>query len=167
MDYNDIIKLVVTKDDVIQAISKAKEQDFIDNFRQRHVNIQFDSKSRGYVGEIALKNWFKNNGIKIITTNYFNEDSGMGIDFEYKGLEIELKTSLIPDKDETLLNVFNRRDLKIIRRTRKIEDLKSDIHIQIFFDQLKDEWLIEQNIDLDSNDLEYLYENFLGKAYLN
>jgi len=169
-EYNDIIKLEFSKDDVLKAIEKATEQNFIDNLRERHINIQFDSKLRGYIGEVALKKWFLDNGTDIKTTNYFDEEYGMDIDFEYIELELELKTSLIPDADGTLLHVFNKRELKIIRRSRKIEDLKGDIHIQILFDQLtkkKDEWLIEQEIDLNSNDPEYLFEKFLGKAYLN
>ncbi len=169
MQYKDILKIKLTKEEIIQAIAKAKEQDFIDNLRERHVNVQFDSKLRGYIGEIALKKWFNENGIEITTTNYFEEDNGIDIDFEYKGLDLELKTSLIPDADKTLQNVINKRDIKLIRRTRKIEDLKSDVHIQIIFDQLtnkKDQWLQEQSIDLLSDDLEYLYESFLGKSYL-
>jgi len=66
-------------------------------------------------------------------------------------LDLELKTSLIHDSDKTLQNVFNKRDIKLIRRTRKIEDLKSDVHIQIYYDQLtnkKDLWLQEQDIDM-------------------
>lgn len=93
----------------------------------------------------------------------------MDVDFEYKGLDLELKTSLIPDADKTLQNVFNKRDIKLIRRTRKIEDLKSDIHIQIYYDQRtnkKDQWLQEQDIDLNSTDLEYLYNAFLTKTYI-
>ena len=65
-------------------LSLAKEQNFIDNLRDRHVNVQFDSKLRGYIGEIALKKWFLENNIKITTTNYFEEDIGIDVDFEYK-----------------------------------------------------------------------------------
>ncbi len=50
MKYQDILKLDLTKDDVIAAIAKAKEHDLIDNLRDRHVNVQFDSKLRGYIG---------------------------------------------------------------------------------------------------------------------
>ena len=84
-------------------------------------------------------------------------------------MDLELKTSLIPDADKTLQNVFNKRDIKLIRRTRKIEDLKSNIHIQIYYDQLtnkKDLWLQEQDTDINSNDLEYLYDSFLANSYL-
>jgi hypothetical protein len=167
--FKDIVKLSLTKDDVIAAIAKAKEQLFIDNLRARHVNVQFDSKLRGYIGEIALKKWFLDNNIKINTTNYFEEDIGIDVDFEYKGLDLELKTSLIPDADKTLQNVFNKRDIKLIRRTRKIEDLKSDIHIQIYYDQLtnkKDQWLQEQEIDISLDDHKYLYDAFLAKEFI-
>lgn len=169
MNFKDIVKLNISKAEIIEAIQKAKEHDFIDNLRERHVNIQFDSKLRGYIGEIALKKWFAENGIEITTTNYFDEDFSMDIDFEYKGIELELKTSLIPDADKNLHNVINNRDLKIVRRTRKIEDLKGDVHIQIFYDQFtakKDEWLAELDVDLTSNDNDYLYAQFLCDAYL-
>jgi len=58
MDYKEILNINLTKEDVIQAITKAKEEIFIDNLRDRHINVQFDSKLRGYIGEIALKKWF-------------------------------------------------------------------------------------------------------------
>ena len=79
-------RLKIAKDDIIDAFAKAKEQTFIDNLRDRHVNVQFDSKLRGYIGEIALKKWFLENNIKINTTNYFEEDIGIDIsldDHEY------------------------------------------------------------------------------------
>ncbi len=169
MKYQDILKIALTKDEIIEAIIKAKEQNFIDNLRDRHINVQFDSKLRGYIGEIALKKWFLENNIKITTTNYFEEDIGIDVDFEYKGLDLELKTSLIPDADQTLQNTFSKRDIKLIRRTRKIDDLKSDVHIQIYFDQLtnkKDQWLQEQEIDISSDDHEYLYDAFLAKEFI-
>ena len=82
---------------------------------------------------------------------------------------MELKTSLIPDADGTLQNVFKRRDIKLIHRTRKIEDLKSDIHIQIFFDQptnKKDQWLQAQDIDIASDDLDYLFDALKCKSFI-
>lgn len=93
----------------------------------------------------------------------------MDIDFSYKDLDIELKTSLIPDVDENLENVFNRRDIKIIKRESDIEELKGDVHIQIYFEQQtkkKDSWLKRQDIDLDSTNIDYLYNSILGKSYL-
>ncbi len=56
MKYQDILKLELIKDDVVAAIARAKEHNFIDNLRDRHNNVQFDSKLLGYIGEIALKN---------------------------------------------------------------------------------------------------------------
>ena len=55
MIFKEIVKLNLTKDDVIAAIAKSKEHNFIDNLRDRHINVQFDSKLRGYIGEIAQK----------------------------------------------------------------------------------------------------------------
>ena len=91
MKYQDILKIALTKEEIIEAVTKAQEQNFIDNLRERHINVQFDSKLRGYIGEIALKKWFLENDIKITTTNYFEEDIGIDVDFEYKGLDLALK----------------------------------------------------------------------------
>ncbi len=43
MIFKEIVKLNLTKDDVIAAIAKSKEHKFIDNLRDRHINVQFDS----------------------------------------------------------------------------------------------------------------------------
>ena len=79
----------------------------------------------------------------------------------YKGKNLELKTSLIPDIDEKLEKAIAKRDIKlIIRGNTKIEDLKGDLHLQIIFNQrrkAKDEWLKIQEIDLKSNNVDDLY----------
>jgi len=170
MHYEEILRLPVTKNDILHALAKAKKQHFIDNLRHRHPNVYFDSVLRGYIGEIALKNWFDNNGIIIEEQNHMNKEGGMDIDFSFNGMELELKTSLIPDKDRTLRNVFLNRDIKLIKRQPTIEQLKSDVHIQIVFQQQtkkKDNWLKKQNINIQSGDLEYLYDAFLAKGFLN
>ena len=85
-------------------------------------------------------------------------------------LDIELKTSLIHDIDKNLETVFLKRDIKIIKRENRIEDLKGDVHIQIYYKHLrkkKDEWLKSQNIDLNSDDIDYLYEALGAKRYIN
>ena len=46
---------------------------------------------------------------------------------------MELKTSLIPDIDGTLETSFNKRDIKLIKRSRTIEELEGEIHIQVFY----------------------------------
>jgi len=169
MLFNQIVKILITKEEVIEAIKKAKEQNFIDNLRYRHPNVSFDSKLRGYIGEIGLKKWFIENNIDIVVQNYIDDGLSIDIDFQYKNLDIELKTSLIPDIDGDLETAFNKRDIKLINRGGTIEDLKGDIHIQIFYQhqtKKKDLWLKDQVIDLSSDDTEYLYNAFLGRGYL-
>jgi hypothetical protein len=169
MLFNQILKISITEEEVKNAILLSQSSLFRDNLRVRHPNVSFDSKIRGYVGEIGLKKWFTQNNITILTQNYIDDGLSIDIDFEYKGKDIELKTSLIPDIDENLLTVFNKRDIKIIKREPEIENLKGDIHIQIYFEhqtKKKDSWLRNQNIDLESTDIDYLYNAILGKSYL-
>jgi hypothetical protein len=169
MLFNQILKISITEEEVKSAILLSQSNLFRDNLRLRHPNVSFDSKIRGYVGEIGLKKWFTQNNITILTQNYIDDGLSIDIDFEYKGKDIELKTSLIPDIDENLLTVFNRRDIKIIKREPEIEKLKGDIHIQIYFEhqtKKKDSWLRSQNIDLESTNIDYLYDSILGKSYL-
>jgi len=169
MLFNQILKISITEEEVKSAILLSQSNLFRDNLRLRHPNVSFDSKIRGYVGEIGLKKWFTQNNITILTQNYIDDGLSIDIDFEYKGKDIELKTSLIPDIDENLLTVFNRRDIKIIKREPEIEKLKGDIHIQIYFEhqtKKKDSWLRNQNIDLESTNIDYLYDSILGKSYL-
>ena len=171
---HDIIAIPLQKQEILRAIEIAKNQTFLNNLRERHSNVSFDSKLRGYVGEIALLRWLKSHDIVVTPTNYVTNESGMDIDFIYKlknkNLEIELKTSLIPDVDKTLEKALQKRDIKIIRRNNEsLENLKSDVHIQLYYNQLrsaKDNWLITKNIDLNSNDLEYLYETLGARRYL-
>lgn len=170
MRFEQILNIPITEDEIKKAIIKSQQNLFLDNLRDRHLNVAFDCKIRGYVGEIALKKWFFENGISVITQNYISEGQNMDIDFLYKNIDIELKTSLIPDIDQNLQTVFQKRDIKIIKRTENISDLKGDIHIQIYYQhntRMKDEWLKEQLIDLKSADIDYLYEKLLGKSYLN
>lgn len=169
MLFNQILKISITEEEVKSAILLSQSNLFRDNLRLRHPNVSFDSKIRGYVGEIGLKKWFTQNNITILTQNYMDDGLSIDIDFEYKGKDIELKTSLIPDTDQNLLTVFTRRDIKIIKREPEIEKLKGDIHIQIYFEHLtkkKDSWLRNQNIDLESTNIDYLYNSILGKSYL-
>ncbi len=170
MHFQQIVKLNITKDDVEDAIKKVQNQTLLDNLRDRHANVSFDSKLRGVIGEIGLGKWFSENGIVIESKNNIDEASNIDIDFQYKGLDIELKTSLLPDADGDLESAFNKRDIKLIKRGNTIEDLKSDIHIQIFYEhrtKMKDDWLASQDIDLTSDDINYLYEALLGRAYLD
>jgi len=166
------IQIPLTKDEVLQALQQALENTFIDNLRYRHPNVALDSKLRGYVGEVAFKKWLLEHGITALESNLMNESSAMDIDFlihqGQEDIQLELKTSLIPDADETFERVAKRRDIKLIRRGSKgVEHLEGDVHVQLFYKQLrirKDEWLKKQNINLKSN-LEKLYDKLAAFRY--
>ena len=168
---NQLLALHLTENELIEIIAKAKRNFKIaqlDNLRHRHPNIQFDCILRGYVGEYAIVKWLGEHDIHVEAINLFVEKEGIDIDFYYKNKNIELKTSLLPDADETIANVILRRDIKLIKRENRIEDLRGDVHLQIYFSQkrkAKDDWLSQQTIDIESNDNEYLYRAFKVYAY--
>ncbi len=162
------IQIPLDKDEVMQALEKAIHSNFIDNLRNRHPNVALDSKLRGYVGGVAFKKWLKQNGIAIEQSNVYDETSGIDIDFIYKGLHIELKTSLLPDADQCLEKAIERRDIKLIKRQgNTIEELNGDLHVQMIFNQLrmrKDEWLEKQRINLKV-ELEEIYNRIAAYRY--
>ena len=170
---NDIIKISLTEEEVKAIISSVVEKLDIakmDNLRHRHKNVQFDCLLRGYVGEYCIIKWLKKHDINFETTNYLQGEESIDIDFLYKDKNLELKTSLVPNIDETIGNAIKRRDIKLIirRGNSKIEDLRGDIHLQIYYDQkreAKDEWLKAQKIDIESEDIDYLYNAFRADAY--
>lgn len=168
---SDAIKLKLTKEDILSCIEKTKQHTFIDNLRYRHKNVQFDCKLRGYIGELAIEKWFSSNGIILSITNYLKDGDNIDIDFLVKGKNIELKTSLISDADGDLATAISRRDIKLIKRgSDTIEQLRGDIHMQIYFSQKtreRDNWLKAQTIDLESQDNDYLYNQFNAEQYLN
>ena len=167
---NDIIQLQLTEEEIKSCISRTISIQFLDNLRMRHPNVQFDCKLRGYVGELAMRKWLTSNGIQIDETNHLDDDDNIDIDFLIAGKNLELKTSLIPDADQNIKNVIQNRDIKLIRRGgESVSKLRGDIHLQIYFDQkrkAKDQWLKAQDIDLTSKNINYLYDSFLAKAYL-
>lgn len=165
----DIIRCVLTKSEVISCIAKAMQNCFIDNLRFRHPNIQFDCKLRGYIGEHALKKWFNEHGVEIEATDYMPDGDVIDIDFKIKGKNVELKTSLLPDADENIETVINKRDIKIIKRTASIEELKGDVHMQVYFSlktKERDNWLKQKTINLDNKDKEYLFNSLDGGIFL-
>ena len=167
-----IIHIPLNQLEIIQCLEKALQHKFIDNLRHRHPNIQLDNKLRGYIGEFAFKKWMQEEGIKLNFSNIRKDSNGMDIDFLYrkakKKIHIELKTSLIPDIDQSIEQVIERRDIKLIRRQQQpIEELSSDVHVQIIFKQLrlrKDDWLKKQNIDLKKG-VERIYEEMAAYRY--
>jgi len=168
-----ILNFVLTSDEIKLMIKKAKENveiSYRDNLRNRHPNIRFDCILRGYVGEYSIIKWLAENDIEFEETNYVDEGESIDIDFLYKQKNLELKTSLIPDIDVTIDNAIVNRDIKLIKRKNRIEDLRGDIHMQIYYSQkrkAKDDWLEKQKIDLESEDINYLYESLGAEAYCN
>ena len=125
---------------------------------------------RGYVGEIGLRKWLLHHDIPIEAQNHWLEQAQMDIDFRCYGLSLELKTSLIPHADQDLKTSFQRRDIKLIKRKNKVSDLRGDIHIQIYFNQnkrRKEAWLRRQQISFANSTVDDLYEQLLGRAYLD
>lgn len=173
--YQDIIPLPLTENDILEAISRAQHSTLLDNLRMRHPNIQFDCKVRGFIGEIALKHWFASHNLYFNKVNYLADASGIDIDLIYglgaTPLNIEVKTSLIPDEWRNLQTCLQKGDIKLIRRGRQtIEQLRGDIHMQIYYRQrrkAKDNWLARQGVDLHHWSEKTLYHSLLGKAYLD
>ncbi len=170
---NDSICIPVTDDEIKLVMEKARTQLFIskrDNLRNRHANIQYDCILRGYVGEFALTKWMNEQGIFFDKANYREDRDNIDVDFLYKGINLELKTSLIPDVDVTMENAIANRDIKLIKRREGIEYLKGDIHLQVFFNQkrfAKDEWLASRLIDIEEAGIDELFDKILARCYRN
>lgn len=169
--FENAIRLPVTEQLVLQAIAKSRQNFFIDNLRSRHINVQFDCKLRGYIGEMAMLQWLADNGIIIEKTNIINftDRLEVDIDFLYRNLHIELKTSMLPDIDNTIEESIEVRDIKLIKRKNEIEKLKGDLHLQVFFNQkrlAKDEWLELKNINFAAaTDME-IYEALAAERFI-
>lgn len=170
---NDSICIPVTDDEIKSVMEKARKQLFIskrDNLRNRHANIQYDCILRGYIGEYAITKWMNKQGVFFDQSNYRADGENIDVDFLYKGKNIELKTSLIPDTDSTLENAIANRDIKLIKREEEIDSLRGDIHLQIFFDQrrlAKDEWLASRIIDIEGAGIDELFDKMLARCYRN
>ncbi|HEY9295737.1 MAG TPA: hypothetical protein VIQ31_05080, partial [Phormidium sp.] len=81
--YQDIIALPLSESDILEAIRQAKQSTLLDNLRMRHPNIQFDCKVRGFVGEIALVNWFASHNLYFDKVHYLPDASGIDIDMVF------------------------------------------------------------------------------------
>ena len=169
----DSIRISVTDDEIKSVMEKARTQLFIskrNNLRNRHPNIQYDCILRGYIGEFAITKWMNKQGIFFNKTNYKADGENIDIDFLYKGKNIELKTSLIPDADFTIEKAIETRDIKLIKRENEIINLKGDMHLQIFFDQkrlAKDEWLAGRIINIEKAGIDELFDKMLARCYRN
>ncbi len=160
---NQVKKLIVTTEDIEKALQKALTERFLDNLRARPIAVQLDCKIRGYIGELALKRWFSALGIEFESSNTMVDGEQIDIDFLYqaanKKINIEVKTSLLPDKYATIGDAMQHCDIKLIRRgAQQIADIKGDVHIQIYYNfyrQKRDKWLETLILDLKDNALIY------------
>jgi len=117
-----------------------------------------------------MTKWMNEQGIFFDKTNYKADGENIDIDFLYKGKNIELKTSLIPDADFTIEKAIENRDIKLIKRENEIINLKGDIHLQIFFNQrrmAKDEWLAGRIINIEEAGIDELFDKMLARCYRN
>lgn len=181
VNQNDFEVLSLTKEDIFKCIIKARKENFLDNLRDRDTIIRFDCFLRGCVGELAFRKWLEKYNITIQSQDLMRPENGnIDVDFVINGKDLELKTSLIPsvyyerhhgDKNIQWQKILRRCDIKLIRRgSDTIEQLKGDIHVQIYFDAGKDtreKWLREQDIDLINCSVEEIYEKLFAKMYIN
>jgi hypothetical protein len=169
----DIICIPLADEEIKWVMERAREHFSIanrDNLRHRHINVQYDCILRGYIGEYAMRKWLEENDIVLTATNFRNDDDNIDIDFLYKGKNIELKTSLVPDGDVTIEKSISFRDIKLIKREEKIENLRGDIHLQIYFNhkrKAKDDWLQQQQINIEEESIDALFEKLLCRCYRN
>ena len=169
----DSICIALTDNEIKSVMEKARTQLVIskrDNLRSRHANIQYDCILRGYIGEFAITKWANEQGIFFDKINYRPDGENIDVDFLYKGRDIELKTSLVPDVDYTIENAIEKRDIKLIKREEDIRNLKGDIHLQIFFNQrrfAKDEWLAGRIINIEDAVIDELFDKMLARCYRN
>lgn len=135
MKKEDVIRLDVEKKDIIEAISLAKEKRFSDNLRRRTDIVSFDSKVRGYLGEIAIRKWFVSQGITDFKSNMLGEscDIDLTIFYNNSSFSCEVKTSKIPEFTKGEIdNIIRECDIKIIKRYDNVM-VDRDIYIQIYY----------------------------------
>lgn len=139
LQKEDAIQLEITDEMIDEALTHALQMSFLDNLRNRAPFVQFDSKLRGYLGEIAMKKLILESGVSIVSVDSSDgsgEDIDMCIENDYiNNIRIEIKTSCIPDIWKNLDMVIQKADIKIIKRESSYKDIKADIHIQIYFNQ--------------------------------
>lgn len=182
MNINDVIQLEIEESDIYEAIGKAKNHVFIDNLRTRHPIVSFDSKVRGYLGEIALKKWLMTHNITNFRSNNIQNTYTCDIDLaiiqEGRTINCEIKTSKIPHgANGSLEQVIDMCDIKIIKRNNTNEVIiDNDVYLQIYYllpTQEHDNFLIStyDNTGVDSSFSvrqiynTYDYFEYLDKTY--
>ena len=165
MTINDIKTFDISANDIRDAVAKALEDTFIDNLRDRHPLVQLDSKVRGNLGESLILRILHEMNIDVINTGTSEEDdTDIDIIINSKNdenIKIEVKTSLVPDSWKTLDAVLRNGDIKIIEREARCEDIRSDIHVQIYYNLLtnqRDNYLSSLNDDISSLSVDELID---------
>ena len=131
----------IDENDIKAAIKMAKEHVFIDNLRDRKSFVQFDSKIRGYLGEITFVRWLRDNLVDIVNVDDTDTNNNIDMDVVVKNeytdkIIIEIKTSLVPDNWKAGIDdIINNGDIKIIKRENRFELTTVDFYVQIYFRQ--------------------------------
>lgn len=148
VNINDILRLRLSEDDIRFVLNKALDGVDIaarDNLRKRTPAVQLDCLFRGYLGEYCIRRFFWRYGVTVPDNNLNQlDDDNIDIDLCYQSLngeyvDFEVKTSCIPPTYGDIETTLRNADIKIIKRTRQIEDLKGYIHIQIYYDIIRSE----------------------------
>lgn len=145
---NDILRLRLSEDDIRFVLNKTLDGLDIaarDNLRHRTPAVQLDCLFRGYLGEYCIRRFFWRYGVHV-PNNELNQldDDNIDIDLCYQSIngeyvDFEVKTSCIPPVYGNIETTLRNADIKIIRRTPTIEQVKGGIHIQIYYDIIRNE----------------------------
>lgn len=184
VNANDVIKIEIERADIFEAIRMAKGHNFIDNLRHRSPIVSFDSKVRGYLGEIALKKWLRAHNINNFRsnriTNMYICDIDLALVKDGRIINCEIKTSKMPHclANNSLRSIIDRCDIKIIKRNNTDEIIiDNDVYLQIYYflsTQEHDRFLIDTyeatQVDADCSVEEiydvYRYYDYIDKTYL-
>lgn len=165
MINNNFVQIKMSKKIIFTAMKKALQNSFIDNLRVRNKYVQFDSKVRGYLGEIAITEFLSSKGITINDRDIYYKDENEDIDISisnnyHNDIILEVKTSLIPDIWQTLHKTIQNADIKIIKREKDYRDIKADFYTQIYFNfhtRKRDSYLSTIKGNIEDYSLEELY----------
>ena len=145
---NDILRLRLSEDDIRFVLNKTLDGLDIaarDNLRRRTPAVQLDCLFRGYLGEYCIRRFFWRYGVHV-PNNELNQldDDNIDIDLCYQAVngelvDFEVKTSCIPPVYGNIEATLRGADIKIIKRTPTVENLKGAIHIQIYYDFIRNE----------------------------
>lgn len=139
-----MIAFEITYEDLVEAVEHSRKSFLIDNLRDRSPFVQFDSKIRGYLGEICFVRWLKENNIDVVSVDTQIETNNEDIDILVnnnfvENIIIEVKTSLVPDVWKTMEEVVEKADIKIIKREISPLFIKADFYVQIYFNFFRKE----------------------------